>query len=235
MAESTHIFSRDLVSCEICKSTMRFRAVIGSLTTRLHGSIQVLSRIKRQRDIRGLGISDAGRYAYDLSSKYSYTNTFYHQKPYFDITRPPDAKLRENDFIICSDVLEHIPYPVEAAVANLRSCLRPMGCLIVSVPFSQGKTVEHYPDLHDYRVLTEGGKCVLVNKRLDGSIQKFSDPVFHGGDGATLEMRVFGIDDFKRMLLQSGFTDVQIEVPGSSHWGFTSTRDMPLVLSAIAR
>jgi len=39
--------------------------------------------------------------------------------------------------------------------------------------------------------VTEGEKRVLVNRRSDGTVERFDDLCFHGGEGMTLEFRYF--------------------------------------------
>ena len=89
--------------------------------------------------------------------------------------------------------MEHVPPPVERAFANLYRMLKPDGLLLLTVPYTlDGRTVEHFPELHRIRAglarrphragesrgATARSKCSRISS-------------FHGGDGSTLEMRVF--------------------------------------------
>jgi hypothetical protein len=51
---------------------------------------------------------------------------------------------------------------------------------------------------------------VLVNRTVDGRAQEFADLVFHGGPGATLEMRVFALDDLIENFVAAGFESPRI-------------------------
>jgi hypothetical protein len=53
-----------------------------------------------------------------------------------------------------------------------------------------------------------GGDPVLVNRRRDGSLEVRDDLIFHGGSGATLEMREFGTTALQNSLRQAGFREV---------------------------
>jgi SAM-dependent methyltransferase len=104
---------------------------------------------------------------------------------------------------VSSEVFEHVPPPVGRAFDNAFRLLKPGGVLVFSVPYCPtGSTVEHYPDLYDYQLVTTDGGPALRNTTVTGETQLFNDLVFHGGDGATLEMRVFSepslVEEFRR-------------------------------------
>jgi SAM-dependent methyltransferase len=95
--------------------------------------------------ITGIGMSDWDGYAIQLSGKLNYRNTYYHQEPKLDITRSDPSLEGAFDFIISSDVFEHVPPPISKAFENTRKLLKPDGVLIFSVPYSKDeKTVEHF-------------------------------------------------------------------------------------------
>jgi hypothetical protein len=95
---------------------------------------------------------------------------------------------------------------VEHAFANLNRMLKPDGLLLLTVPYTiDGRTAEHFPELHEYTLAAPGGRTVLVNRRRDGSLQVFENLSFHGGDGSTLEMRVFTEASLKEILEGAGF------------------------------
>ena len=85
-------------------------------------------------DLRGIGLSDDWRYAEKLPSKLSYRNTFYHREPRLDLTDPPEELVGTLDFLIASDVLEHVAPPVERAFENAFRLLKPAGVFILTVP-----------------------------------------------------------------------------------------------------
>ena len=156
-------------------------------------------------------MSDSDKYAKRLAAKLRYTNTFYHREPRLDIHSPPSSYLGRFQFVICSDVLEHVAPPMGHAFNNLRRLLAPGGVLILTVPFAtEGRTVEHFPELHEYRIEKEGRSFVLLNRTADGRIQSFRDLVFHGGSGTTLEMRLFSESDICGHLANAGFSDIKV-------------------------
>jgi SAM-dependent methyltransferase len=100
---------------------------------------------------------------------------------------------------------------VARAFANARRLLKPRGVLIFSVPFSLASdTVEHFPDLHDYRLIEGNGAWRLENRAADGRLQVFTDLVFHGGPGTTLEMRLFSRAALEREFRAAGFARMRI-------------------------
>jgi SAM-dependent methyltransferase len=177
-------------------------------------------------------MSDPPLLAQRLEAKFGYTNTYYHQAPTFDVTRPDAADTGRYDFIVSSEVMEHVPPPVEQSFANLCRMLQPDGFLLLTVPYRlEGPTQEHFPDLHQFTLAAPGGKTVLLNRLEDGSLQVFEDLCFHGGHGSTLEMRVFSEPSLKQTLLNAGFSEVHIaykDVPefGVSH---AETWSLPIV------
>lgn len=201
---------RDRSSCDACGSSMRMRAVINALSQELFAQSLVIDDFPERRDLRGLGMSDWEGYASRLEDKFDYLNTFYHQEPYLDIMAPPPPELRGAfDFVICSEVLEHVPPSVSTAFDNLRLLLKPDGVLIFSSPYTRGgdTTLEHFPDLHEYEIRGSEKEQVLRNVTRDGEVQVFEDLKFHGGDGATLEMRVFTRSSLIEEFLRAGFAE----------------------------
>ncbi len=203
--------NREVASCDNCGSTVRWRSVIHLLSVELFGKSLALADFPVRPDISGIGMSDWDGYASVLTSKFNYKNTFYHQEPRLDITSIDPALEGSLDFIISSEVFEHIPPPASIAFQNARRLLKPNGVLIFSVPYSkEEKTTEHFPELHDYQLIESDGHYALRNITQSGRVQIFENLVFHGGPGSTLEMRVFSerslLEEFKR----AGFTSVKI-------------------------
>ena len=165
-------------------------------------------------------MSDEELYSKILEEKFTYTNTFFHQEPHLDIKDPrPDLRGRFN-FVICAEVMEHVPPPMHIAFKNLNSLLRPGGLLILSVPYTnEAETLEHFPELHRFEILGSREGRYLVNTTEDGRQQTYHNLVFHGGKGTTLEMRVFSRTGVLKMLKDSGFREIQIHSESLPEWG----------------
>jgi SAM-dependent methyltransferase len=199
---------REMLCCVGCRANARFRGVVRAVQEALLGNTETALRAARpRREVRGIGMSDSGIYAGELARLFDYRNTFYHTEPLLDVTDVRSTQqYRELDFVVSSDVLEHVRAPVSDALENIRGMLKPGGVLILSVPYLRGyMTIEHYPHLMDYEIVKVGKKYVVVNVRADGLVEQFPVPVFHGGPGSVLEMRVFGEGDLMAMLAYAGF------------------------------
>lgn len=204
-----YITNREYPSCSSCGSNLRFRSLISALIQCLYDKQQVLTDISSNKSISGLGMSDWNGYAKPLSQHFNYINTFYHKAPKLDICNISNSHLSKYDFVISSDVFEHIPLPVEIAFKNLLLLLKPGGRCFLSVPYTQtGQTDEHFPSLCDYSIESRNGKKILKNKTSNGTIEYFDNLIFHGGGGDTLEMRIFSKPDLIKLLLEAGFEDI---------------------------
>jgi SAM-dependent methyltransferase len=203
--------ARETPSCAGCGSTVRFRAMAHLVVRELGLPDAPLAALPPRRDLVGLGLSDAAAYAVPLATRFDYTNTWYHAEPRLDIAAIPDSRIGTLDFLVASDVFEHVVPPVGLAFRNAHALLKPGGVLVFTVPFSlDAATVEHFPELHEWRVVVEDGKHVLLNRTRDGRAQRFTGLVFHGGPGSTLEMRLFSRDALLRELGDAGFREVRI-------------------------
>lgn len=202
---------REEPSCGHCFSTVRMRGIVHALSLALFDSSMTIQDFPQRNDITGKGMSDWDGYAGPLSRKFSYTNTYFHKTPKLDITNIEKEDENSLDFLISSDVFEHVAPPVSIAFINARKIIKPGGALILSVPFNlEPETKEHFHDLHDFKIEGKKNERILINKRKDGQIEAYSDLIFHGGDGATLEMRVFSEQGLLRELKQAGFNDIKI-------------------------
>jgi SAM-dependent methyltransferase len=203
--------SRETSSCRRCGSTVRMRTIVHLLTAELFGRSIALPNLPLRRDVAGIGLSDTPAYADRLAQKLGYTNTFFHCEPRLDIGAASIQLSARYDFIIASDVFEHVAPPVSRAFANARRLLKPHGVFIFSVPYTlEPETREHFPELHDYKLVESGGAWRLENRTVDGRAQVYTDLVFHGGPGSTLEMRLFSRSGLIREFAEAGFAGVRI-------------------------
>jgi SAM-dependent methyltransferase len=227
---------REVPSCSGCGSTVRFRSIVHALSTELFGRSLALPDFPERRDLKGIGMSDWEGYARPLSAKFDYHNTYYHQEPRLDIVAI-DASLEGLfDFAVSSEVFEHVPPPVGRAFDSVFRLLKPGGVFVFSVPYGPaGSTLEHYPDLHDYQLITTDSGRALRNTTVTGETQLFTNLVFHGGDGSTLEMRVFSEPSLLEEFRHAGFCDPVIHSqPCFEHgiyspvpWSFTMSVRKP--------
>jgi len=198
---------RETPNCSGCGSTLRFRSIIALLGQALGRGDTPLPAWPADQRIAGLGLSDWPGYASRLAMVCDYVNTHFHAHPRLDICAPPREWWGRFDFLLSSDVFEHVLPPVEAAFAGSYRLLKPGGVLVLTVPcIPEARTREHYPDAVGYRVETDGR---VLLRRADGTEYPAAEPVFHGGPGATLEMRLFGAFDLQAGLEAAGFEAVR--------------------------
>lgn len=226
---------REAATCQVCGSSLRHRALVAALQQRLWGEVRPLRTLRRDPRLAGLGMSDVHVYAQWLQRRVGYTNTFFHQAPRLDIQDPDRDFLGRHDFVISSDVLEHVAPPVATAFGNLHGLLKPGGVLAFTVPYApEGETREYFPELHAFRIEGEGRGRSLLNTTRDGRLEAFDDLCFHGGDGATLEMRIFALPDLLRQLAAAGFRDIQVHDQPQPQWGIVPDSACSLPITAVA-
>jgi SAM-dependent methyltransferase len=204
---------REIPTCQACGSNARVRAVIQVLSMELFHENLLLPDFPTRREIRGLGMTDWEGYALKLFEKFDYLNTYYHEEPKLDIAAASMApEFMGKDFIISSDVFEHVTPPVGRAFENVWKMLKPGGLFILTVPYGhQRETIEHFPELNEFSVVERDGSFVLRNTTSTGVVQEFNDLVFHGGPGATLEMRVFSETALLQHLKDAGFANIKVQ------------------------
>lgn len=228
--------SRECQSCAHCRSSLRMRSVMHALGRELFDAKLSVPEFPVAKDIRGLGMSDWPGYADRLVEKFSYVNTYYHTEPRLDITDVPDSAAGTQRFLISSDVFEHIPgFALDAAFRNSRKLLTPNGVFLFTVPFVKtGETQEHFPRLHDFRIIETRGKRFLYNRTIEGEEEIFDDLCFHGGEGMTLEMRMFSEPDLKRRLKAAGFSSVRVYTDQVPEYGIIWPMDWAVPIAARA-
>ena len=197
---------RETPSCSSCGSTLRERALIVALTRAMGWGHEVLPDIELNKKIHGLGMSeDINGFTKLLFDKFTHTLTYYDREPKLDLSSNNMKTYGEIDYVMCTEVMEHVPPPIDIAFRNLRKLLGKNGVCIYSVPYSlEEETVEHFPNLFDWKFERLDGKKRLFNTTVDGEIETFDDLCFHSGpeifddkgipvegSGESLEMRVF--------------------------------------------
>lgn len=224
---------RENSSCSACGSNVRTRGLLQALSLELFGVNLSLRDFPRVKSLRGLGTSDDSSYATRLAEKFDYHNTFYDREPRLDIANPAENELGRYDFVISSEVFEHVPPPVEKAFCNVFRLLKPSGVLVLTVPYSiEPSPSEHFPELHQFGLVQLGNSMVLVNRTPDGQVQVFENVVFHGGRGSTAEMREFTEQSLKAALTGAGFRDIRIYSEDYKPFGIVRAETWSLPITA---
>lgn len=224
--------TREEPSCR-CGSSVRLRAIVHLLTMGLFGRSLAIRDIPERHDIVGIDMSGAAIYAGRLARRLGYTNTYLHREPRLDITAPGAEWLSRCDFVISSDVFEHVAPPVSVAFDNVLRLLKPGGLLVLTVPWAKdGETIEHFLELADYRLERRGADRVLVGRAPDGRIREYGNLIFHGGEGETLEMRVFSESGILGELARAGFGDIRIHAEPCEEFGILWKQPWSLPITA---
>lgn len=220
--------SREVASCHICGSTVRMRAIVHVLSMELFGESKTLPDFPHNKDLHGVGMSDWDGYAKPLSESIDYTNTYYHQEPMLDITNISDDQVGTMDFIISSDVYEHVLFPVNRAFENTARLLKENGVFVFTVPYTKEgeETIEHFGQLYDFEIVKNQSEYILKDTDDEGAVREFNNLVFHGGPGSTLEMRVFSATSLMKEFSDAGFNNVKVYdepyLKYGIHWGDTT-------------
>lgn len=215
ICSSTSVFDptgdwREAPSCSSCGSSVRMRQLVHCLTEAVNGESRTLANSVDQ-SVQGVGLSDPTLLASRLQQTYAYTNTYYHTEPQLDICAPSAARADTADFLISSDVFEHVPNPVGAAFAGAFAVLKPGGVFILTVPFDERPaTTEHFPNVGPFQLVQFDDEWLLVGKTASNEYEVHRDLVFHGGPGTTVEMRFFALKDVVAQLVAAGFGNVHV-------------------------
>lgn len=226
---------RESPQCSTCGSTVRLRSIIYILSNLIYGKNYTLPSFPINKKIKGIGMSDWLGYSHILEKKFDYTNTYYHMDPHLDIKSINPASVGLYDFIISSDVFEHIESPISPAFHNLYRLLKPGGSVIFTVPYnlSKGDTAEYFPELHNYSIEKDDKDTYcLKNITKNGNEQIFKDLVFHGGDGFTLEMRLFNKNSLIKEFESAGFKNLEIHQKACREFGICWKSELSLPITA---
>src|SRR5690348_3930525 len=131
----TKVFTREGSRCAGCDSSTRIRALIHTLSKELFGCSLPLPDFPRIKAVSGLGLSDQPGCASALADRFDYTNTYLNHSPRFDITEAHPHEYGTYDFILSSEVFEHVKPPVERALEESAKLLKPHGVLCLTVPY----------------------------------------------------------------------------------------------------
>ena len=229
-------FGREEATCRHCGSSVRMRGIIHCLSLALFGRSMPLDAFPVRYDVVGIGLSDWVGYGERLPAKFAYTNTFYHQPPFLDIVEPPAHLCGINDFVISTDVFEHVPPPVARAFEGTFKLLKPGGLLVLTVPFTDVlETIEHFPNLSKFKVIEFDDHYFMLNRTTGGEYEVYEDLVFHGGPGDTLEMRIFSRAHTIALLQNSGFVDIVVHSDTIPQWGIIPPHGHGLPITAWRR
>ncbi len=224
---------REVASCMRCRSTVRLRGLIHLLSVELFGVSVPMSEMPRRKGLRGLGMSDSPDFAEALADRFSYTNTYYHKELRFDVIAMDERHFGQYDFIVSSEVMEHVPPPPERGFETLFRMLKPRGVLLLTVPYTlEAATHEHFPELHDFNIAELRSGLVLINRTRDGRIETFDNLVFHGGGGSTLEMRRYSERALREILTGIGFSSVRIAAEPCAEFGVPAHENWSLPIAA---
>lgn len=230
-------FEREKRSCASCGSNQRERALIGALAMELFGTRLALPHFPHVKSWRALGTSDSLSYATRLAEIFDYRNTFFDREPKLDLAKlnpaDPAQSPGQYDFIISSEVFEHVAPPLEAAFRNAWSLLKPGGVLVFTIPYHLDPAIEHFPELGEFGLADVGGRMVLVNRTATGELRIHEDLTFHlSGSGPSLEMRVCSEEMLRTALCAAGFTSVKIHGEACRPFGIVPAETWALPISA---
>jgi SAM-dependent methyltransferase len=178
-----HYANPEAPSCRGCGSNVRFRWLADRLGRELFGRRILLPDFPVDRSIRGLGLTDPFSIATPLADRFTYVNTFFDTEPHFDI-RSSDSPLGELDFLIASEVFEHIEPPVSVAFRNAGRLLKPGGIFLLTTPWvCDGLERDVLPELYDWKLDYTDGHCSIMNRTRTGAVQWFRNIQPGGGTG----------------------------------------------------
>lgn len=216
---------REITVCEHCGSTPRFCGLALAINRVVWGDTGVPLRERPRGDVTAIGISDDPNLAGVLGRKLAYVNTWFHQEPQLDICSP-DLRYADLGLIVCSDVIEHTLEPPVVPLTNLYAMLRPGGRLILTAPtFRMPATIEWYGGAQEIEI--DGDVVLWRNRR--GELYVDNSPVFHGGFGSVLEMRLISHDELLATARAIGFMAETLEFDADRGYAWKICRHLDYI------
>lgn len=197
------------ILCTNCGSTMRYRSLIHVFN---------LYYPNRDKGKQGIGLTDPPCVSNYLKKDFNYKNTFFNDRidgEYIDVLRFTDfCSLESLDFIIASDVFEHVSN-LELALSECYKVLKPSGKIFVTVPII-------YKNKHYKLAMLENSKN-KIPKSIVGVY-------FHGNAFAYREV---GYEEFLRQLINTGFFVVKynIDCPQSGIFEVNLAIKKPIIVA----
>ena len=219
--------SREGMFCEKCQSNWRVRACAIGVQLGTGRPPAPFPDFASDYSWRGIGTSDHMALAGALSMKFDYTNSYYHRYPRLDLLNIPDELQHHFGFVICSDVLEHVPDPVDPALSGIAHLLGDHGFAILSVPTGE-TTSEYYPNIATWNEFYDRVEWVDTS----GEEHIDNDPEFHGGPGQTLAFRRWGAQDFCTRVQTAGFERI-MEIPPYPELGVPEVKNSGTFLAYV--
>lgn len=173
-------------SCTNCQSNVRFRWIVHRLSCELFGRSIPLFDFPVDKSVRGVGLTDPPPIATVLSQRFTYVNTYLTTQPKLDIRCDP-SPIGDLDFLIASEVFEHVVPPVTPAFHNAARFLKTSGRLLFTAPWVwDGDPETAIPELFDWTLARDGERFIIVNLTPDGREEQFCDMAYDGGPGRSL-------------------------------------------------
>jgi len=184
--QQAHYENPELPSCDSCQSNVRFRWLVYRLSLGLFGRSLSLMDFPPRKSITGIGLTDPPQIAAILAERFTYRNTYLTTDPRLDIRCDP-SPLGELDFLIASEIFEHVEAPVARAFENAARLLKPSGLFLFTAPWVwDGDRETAIPELYDWRLGSDESGYVIVNYRSDGQSEVFRHMAFDGSPGPSL-------------------------------------------------
>jgi hypothetical protein len=223
---------REGMLCGKCQSNWRVRACAIGVQMGTAFPPSPFPDVAANYSWRGIGTSDHMALVGALSMKFDYTNSYYHRYPRLDLLNIPEDLQHHFGFVICSDVLEHVPDPVNPALTGIADLLADHGFAILSVPNGgkEASTTEYCPNIDTWTEFED--RVVWVDK--SGIEHINNDPEFHGGPGQALAFRRWGAQDFCDRVMAAGFKRI-IDIPPYPELGVPEIKDSGMFIAYVNR